>query len=273
MMYTGELRKMRVTNDTPVTYSLPLVSMQAETTTEVSINEWIGQPVSIKHTGNIYCRICGKKTKKSFGEGMCYYHFKNSPESSECIIRPELCEGHLGLGRDPEWEREHHVQPHVVYLALSSGVKVGVTRQTQVPTRWIDQGASAAIVLARVPYRQLAGLIEVALKEHLTDKTPWQRMLKHEVARGVDLHAEKARIGALVPEVYQEYVTESEDITQIEYPVLQFPTKVKSLSLDKMPEIQGVLQGIKGQYWILDEGRVFNIRKHTSYEVELSLGE
>lgn len=259
---------MQVELAEPVHYTLPL---HAADPLQLPLNPWVGKSIRLHHTGNIYCKICGAKTKKSFGEGFCYKHFRDAPENAECIIRPELCEGHLGKGRDPEWEKAHHVQPHVVYLALASGVKVGVTRETQVPTRWIDQGASAAIVLARVPYRRLAGEIEVALKAHLSDKTSWQRMLKNEVARGINLQAEKLRVSELVPADFQQYLTAVEDVVDIDYPVESFPTKVKSLSFDKQPTIEGVLQGIKGQYLLLDEGRVFNVRKHTSYEAEVTL--
>lgn len=264
MNVTGHFRKMRTEYGQPVQYLLPL---DEET---VDMNDLIGHHLKLRFTGDIHCKVCGRKTKKSFGQGFCYPDFINHPANSECIIRPELCEGHLGKGRDPEWEKEHHVQPHVVYLALSSGVKVGVTRQDQVPTRWIDQGAWKAIRLAEVPYRRLAGEIEVALKEHLTDKTPWQRMLKHELATGVDLQQYKEEMRGKLPEAFQEYYSDNHDIIEIEYPALGFPEKVKSLSFDKQPEIEGKLMGIKGQYLLFEEGRVLNVRKHTSYLVELS---
>lgn len=249
--------------DQPVRYTLSLDG------TEIGMNDLIGKDIQIKFTGEIHCRICGRKTKKSFGEGYCYPDFMNHPANSPCIIRPELCEGHLGNGRDVDWEQEHHVQPHVVYLALSSGVKVGVTRETQVPTRWIDQGASQAIKLAEVPYRQLAGEIEVELKEHMTDKTNWQRMLKNQVAEA-DLLEEKEYAATMLPEMYHDYISDDDDIIEISYPVLEFPEKVKSLNLDKTPEVGGKLLGIKGQYLILEGGQVLNVRKHTSYLVEFS---
>jgi hypothetical protein len=209
-------------------------------------------------------------TKKSFGQGFCYPCFINSPENAECIVKPELCRGHLGEGRDVEWEKAHHVQPHYVYLALSSDVKVGVTRNIQVPTRWIDQGASQAIILAETPYRQLAGEIEVALKNYLPDKTNWQRMLKNEVAQGVDLAERKRLAAGFLPEHLQQYVATSDAITSIVYPVLRYPQKVKSLSLEKQPEINGVLAGIKGQYLIFEDGSVTNIRNQSGYVIELN---
>ncbi len=263
MHTTGHLRKMTTSLAEPVQYLLNLDG------TEIDMNDLIGHEIHFRFSGEIHCKICGRLTKKSFGEGLCYPDFMNHPANSECIIRPELCEGHLGKGRDPEWEQEHHVQPHVVYLALSSGLKVGVTRETQVPTRWIDQGASQAIRLADVPYRQLAGEIEVELKDHLTDKTNWQRMLKNQILEA-DLVEKKEAVAALLPEIYYDYISDNDDIVEITYPVRSFPEKVKSLNLDKVPELEGRLHGIKGQYLIFDDGRVFNVRRHTSYLVELT---
>ena len=203
---------MRTRLEDQVKYTLDLDG------TLVEINDFLGKPISLKHTGIIKCVSCGKVTKKSFGQGFCYPCFINSPENAECIVKPELCRGHLGEGRDLEWEKAHHVQPHYVYLALSSDVKVGVTRNIQVPTRWIDQGASQAIILAETPYRQLAGEIEVALKNYLPDKTNWQRMLKNEVAQGVDLAERKRLAAGFLPEHLQQYVAASDAITSIVAP-------------------------------------------------------
>ena len=139
----------------PIKYSLHLSG------DELNMNELLGQKLRIEFQGRINCVACGRATKKAFGQGFCYPCFANAPENAECIVRPELCEGHLGKGRDPEWELKYHVQPHFVYLAVSSGLKVGITRATQIPYRWIDQGASSAIILAEVPYRRLSGEIEV----------------------------------------------------------------------------------------------------------------
>ncbi|RMG74168.1 MAG: DUF2797 domain-containing protein [Bacteroidetes bacterium] len=263
MTYAGNLKKMTVAQGEPIAYSLALGEDRIDMTTR------IGQPLRLHFTGQINCKICGRKIKKAFGEGLCYPDFMNHPANSPCIIRPELCAGHLGQGRDPEWEKTHHVQPHVVYLALSSAVKVGVTRADQVPTRWIDQGASAAIIIAETPYRQLAGLIEVAIKDHLTDKTPWQKMLKNEVAEGVDLVAEKQQALEFLPADLHAFASAKDQIWTFAYPVQAFPDKVKSLNLDKTPTVEGILLGIKGQYLIFDDNRVMNIRRHTGYWVEM----
>lgn len=254
---------MKVVLDDTIQYSLTLSE-------ELLMNDFIGKEITLSWKGRINCQKCGKITKKSFGEGFCYPCFASAPESSECILRPELCRAHLGEGRDPEWEQQYHNQPHVVYLAASSGVKVGITREQQVPTRWIDQGASAAIRLAEVPNRYEAGRIEVSLKEFFTDKTNWQRMLKNEVDESIDLVEEKWSIEEQLPQDITDYFSENDEIIELNYPVIEYPEKVKSVSFDKLPTIQGKLMGIKGQYLIFEGGLVLNIRKHTGYYVEIS---
>jgi hypothetical protein len=191
----------------------------------------------------------------------------SSPMNSDCIIRPELCEAHLGKGRDVAWEEKNHLVPHTVYLALSSGIKVGVTRNEQIPTRWIDQGATAAIRLAQVPNRFLAGKIEVSLKKHISDKTAWQRMLKNEVDHGQNLFDVKSRMADLMDEELVTYLTNDDDIMSFEYPVLKYPQKVKSVNFDNNAIFEGQLQGIKGQYLILTDDRVINIRRHGGYYI------
>jgi hypothetical protein len=262
-MPEGNLSKMKTTLDDPIQYHLSLSE-------ELCINDFIGKEITLTWSGRINCTSCGKVTKKSFGQGFCYPCFINSPNAAECILRPELCRAHLGEGRDPEWEEKHHNQPHVVYLAASSAVKVGVTRAEQVPTRWIDQGATAAIRLAEVPNRYEAGRIEVSLKEFFTDKTSWQRMLKNEIDESIDLEEEKWSLEDQLPQDITEYFSENDEIIELNYPVIEFPEKVKSVGFDKVPTIQGKLMGIKGQYLIFDGGLVLNIRKHTGYYVEIN---
>ncbi len=235
----------------------------------IDMNALLGKPLSLRFTGKLQCMACDKYVKKLFAQGCCYDCFIHSAEASPCIINPELCEGHLGKGRDPEWEKSHHVQPHTVYLAVASALKVGVTRDRQIPTRWIDQGASQAIRLAETPYRKIAGDIEVALKSTFTDKTNWQAMLKNQIGE-FDLVEEKWQASELLPSDLSEFMSENDEIVCIEYPVLEFPSKVISVGFEKEPHISGTLLGIKGQYLIFDGGRVMNVRKHEGYWVELT---
>ncbi len=259
----GHLHKMHVSFDKEVRYSLKWDK-------EIVLNDYIGKPLSMKFEGVIHCTKCGNRTKNSFGEGFCYPCFTSAPEAAECIIRPELCRAHLGEGRDVEWEQKHHNQPHVVYLAASDVVKVGVTRTTNIPDRWIDQGAMAAIRLAETPNRYEAGKLEVALKTLFTDKTNWRKMLKNEFDDSINLEEEKWSLHDQLPGDLTEFFSENDEIIEIIYPVLTYPDKVKSLSFDKESHIEGILQGIKGQYLLFDQDRVLNIRKHAGYEIEIN---
>ncbi|MFM9944132.1 MAG: DUF2797 domain-containing protein [Bacteroidia bacterium] len=251
-----------------VQYQLPLYDI-LEPNHYIPLNELVGQKFRLTFENAIHCVVSGKKINKVFGEGMSYDAFMNSPEASPSIIRPELSRIHEGIAlRDYDWEMEHHMQPHYAYLSNTSGLKIGVTRTTQVPTRWIDQGASQAIVIAATPYRQAAGLVEVALKAHLADKTNWQKMLK-SVGEPIDLAKERNHFSTFLPDDLKQWIkTDSEEML-INYPVLSYPEKVKSVKLDSMPEIEGTLTGIKGQYWMIDNSFVINIRSHAGYRVSL----
>jgi hypothetical protein len=259
------LHKMRTEIITDIVYSF-VVDNQI-----IVVNDWIGKSISLLFSGKINCTKCGKVTKKSFGQGFCYPCFVSAPEAAECIIRPELCKAHLGEGRDVLWEQEHHNQPHIVYLAATDIVKVGVTRTTQIPTRWIDQGASKAIVLAVTPNRYEAGVLEVALKSEFADKTNWRKMLTNVLDESIDLEHEKWSIHERLPSDLTQFFTEDDTICDLNFPVQHYPTKVTSVSFDKFSEISGVLKGIKGQYFLFEDGRVLNIRKHTGYFVKIEI--
>ena len=261
MMSSGNLLKMRVEKKNPVDYFLVLGD------SEIHLNPFIGNNISLSFNGQINCIACGRLTSKSFAGGFCYPCMVNSPLNAECIIRPELCEAHLGKGRDPEWEKKNHIQPHVVYIALSSGIKVGVTRDSQIPTRWIDQGASKAIRLAEVPNRYLAGKIEVFLKDFMSDKTAWQKMLKNDVNIESDILEAKYKALDLLPAELKEYLSKDDDVTELNYPVLEYPKKLKSTNFDKESIFEGELKGIKGQYLMLSDDRVLNVRRHSGYYI------
>jgi len=260
---SGNLRKMQTRLDDVAYYTLELDG------TSVDMNAKIGKTIKLSFDGIINCIACDRLTKKSFGQGFCYPCFRNAPESSECIIRPELCRAHEGEARDMAWAEKNCLTEQIVYLARSSAIKVGITRSSQMPTRWIDQGATDAIVFARVPNRYTAGVVEVAMKEHLTDRTNWQRMLKNEVV-DADLVATKASLIGTLDDKLQQFVDSDDTVCSINYPVNRYPEKVKSVGFDKYPEIEGCLAGIKGQYLIFDDNRVLNIRKHNGYRVTVS---
>jgi hypothetical protein len=237
----------------------------------IDMNALIGKPIRMEYEGYFNSVISGQKMNKAFGEGLTYSEWMESPIASPSIMRPELSEIHNGIAlRDYEWEVKHHLQPHVVYISLTSSYKVGVTRDGNMPYRWIDQGATQAIVLAEVPYRQLAGLIEVSLKEHISDKTAWQRMLRGVVEESKTITEVRDEMAALVPADLQQYTITSEDITYINYPIEKHPEKVKSLKLEKVKVIEDTLVGIKGQYLIFENG-VTNIRSQAGARVRVEV--
>lgn len=255
--------KMEAEFGSPVQYNLPIGDAL------VDMNGLIGHNVSFTWLNEIKCVCCGKTIKKSFGQGYCYPCFVSSPETEDCVLRPEMCRAHEGVARDMAWATEHCLQDHYVYLALSSDIKVGVTRETQVPTRWIDQGAWKAIKLAKTPNRYTAGLIEVELKQYIKDKTNWREMLRNTQNTKIDLLAEKERLSQLLPAELIEYACTDDEITEIEYPVVQYPQKPVSIDLEKISEINAMLLGIKGQYLIFDNNIVINLRKHSGYVVRV----
>ncbi|HPQ58068.1 MAG TPA: DUF2797 domain-containing protein [Flavobacteriales bacterium] len=236
-------------------------------TTEM--DPYIGEPFTLRFTGERSCIVCGRSVKKLFGQGFCFPCFRDAPEASECIVRPELCRAHLGEGRDPDWERTHHDQEHVVYLSDTGKIKVGVTRSDQVPVRWIDQGAVQAVVIARTPYRQLAGLIEVELKKSFSDKTNWRAMLKPQLPDRDTLLAARDRAMEALGYELGAYSLPGEEPLVLRYPLVDPPPKVVSVSLDKVPEVSGTLAGIKGQYLIWKDGRVLNVRNHSGHHVAI----
>lgn len=246
----------------------------------VALNPLLGKPIRLTFTGNIACVHCGSATKKSFNQGYCYRCFIKLAQCDMCIMKPETCHFDAGTCREPEWAEMFCFQPHFVYLANSSGIKVGITRQTQIPTRWIDQGAVQALPILKAQSRFISGLAETALAKHVSDKTSWQKMLKNQT-EPTDLKARRDELLKICAEDLAEIVGRfgeealeplpGEATVAIDYPVLQYPAKIKSFNLDKQPEASGNLLGVKGQYLLLDSG-VINIRKFSGYEVEFTGG-
>ncbi|MDQ7008593.1 MAG: DUF2797 domain-containing protein [Acidobacteriota bacterium] len=265
MTWRGYLKKMAVRHTEPVEYELR--GALAEDDAPVAISSWLGRRLRIETTGDVRCIYCGGKTRKPYGEGSCFRCFRKLPQNDICIVKPELCHFHQADNpcRDPAWGREHCLIDHVLYLAVSAGVKVGITRHTQVPTRWIDQGAAAAMPLARLPDRLEVGRLEKILARSISDRTHWQAMLRGDEA-GVDLEAEAERLIGRIPEAYRRYLLAERPIYRFTYPALRWPEKVRSINLLKTPSIEGRLEAIRGQYLLFDEG-VLNVRRHSGVGV------
>jgi len=263
MFYQGVLTKMASEFAKPIQYYLIFES------DFLNMNQLIDKTIGIKFI-KYQCLNCGLN-KEIYRQGFCKSCFFDIPQAADWIIRPELSTAHLGKeDRDLAYEKKVQLQPHIVYLANSSNVKVGVTRKGQVPTRWIDQGAHEAIEIVEVPNRYLAGITEVALKDHVADKTNWRTMLKNEIA-DEDLVVWRERLKQYIPDEAQQYFIENNTETNIEFPVLQYPLKPKSLNIKKQGSYSGKLVGIKGQYLIFEDQTVFNVRSNEGLVVEISV--
>ena len=259
--YQGTIKKLQSQLNDEVHYSLPIDS------TLVELNPLINKKVKFTFLGDIHCIKCNQKIKKTFAQGYCFPCFRDAPETSECILRPELCRAHEGESRDMEWSNKHCLTNQHVYMSFTGNLKIGVTRSTQIPTRWIDQGAIKAIILCTTPNRYLAGLIEVHLKQFYYDRTHWIKMLsgKFEEPDFEQCYLEAKKY---LNDGFSKYVTENKWV-DINYPIHSIPNKIKSFSFDKESSYEDILVGIKGQYLLFKNNRVINIRKHTGYSLKI----
>lgn len=262
MQQNGYLNGMAHSYQTPIEYHLPLGEQS------IHLNEWLGKNIKLEFLGKIQCTNCNRSIKKTYSSGYCYPCAISLPETDLCIVKPHECHYHLGTCRDPKFGDTYCMIPHYVYLAVSSGIKVGITRKHNQMKRWTDQGAIQAIPIAEVPTRKLAGELEVALSAHLPDKTDWRKMLKGEV-EPVDLIAIREEAFTYFPDEFKPYALREETWTELVYPILESVKKVKTYNLDKEPVVEDRLVGIKGQYLIFEQA-VLNIRKYTGYLVQIS---
>lgn len=267
----GHIRKMTSQLGDMVHYALPMSDESVE------LNPHIGQKISLKFTGQIQCVACSRKIKKSFNQGYCFPCVQSLAQCDICIVKPELCHFDKGTCREPEWGEKHCMQRHIVYLANTSGLKVGITRYTQIPTRWIDQGAIQAVPVFETSSRLVSGLIEIELAKHVADKTNWRTLLKGE-PDAIDMMGRRNELLELSGDALSHLsenlpadklfnLIETDVVQAINYPVMNYPVKISSHNFDKKPLVEGVLHGIKGQYLIFDTG-VINVRKFAGYEVE-----
>ena len=263
MKFSGQILKMITENGKPIQYYLNLSGDL------IHMNQLFDKKISLKHIG-YECVNCGKN-EKIYRMGFCKNCFFESPYASETIIRPELSTAHLGIGeRDLAVEESIQLQPHIVYLAYTGDVKVGVTRESQIPTRWIDQGATFALEIARTENRYEAGMIEVAMKEYFADKTNWRKMLQDDFEDDLDLKDFQEKVKDYFPEEFKKFHLKDGEIQRLDFPY-EAPESINSFTLDKKPEFEGVLKGIKGQYLAFEGGNFINMRGHEGYVVELEV--
>ena len=263
MQFKGQILKMSSVLGNPIQYYLNLSGDL------ISMNQLFGKNLTIKHVG-YQCVECGKD-EKIYRMGFCKKCFFESPYASDTILKPELSTAHLGIEeRDLEIEKEIQLQPHIVYLAYTGDVKVGVTRESQVPTRWIDQGATFALPIAKTENRYEAGMIEVELKKYIADKTNWRKMLQDDRESDVDLLDFRNQIAELFPKDFKNFAIDGQEMVRLDFPY-EAPAKINSFTLDSKPEFEGVLKGIKGQYLCFNEGDFINVRSHEGYVIELDI--
>lgn len=275
----GAIEKLtaQLGNNNLVQYQLPLAAIDKNSEQQsIALNPLIGEMITLKFHSKIACKHCGKTTKKSYSQGFCYPCMTKLAQCDMCIMKPETCHHHLGTCREPQWGEQHCMVDHYVYLSNTSALKVGITRHTQIPTRWIDQGATQALPIFKVSTRLQSGLVETALAEFIGDKTNWRAMLKGS-NEPIDL---KAQAKLLIPKIEQRLADIAlkfgrdavqvldEKVVEIQYPVSQYLTKISSFNFDKTPTVSGVLLGIKGQYLIFEQG-VINMRKFSSYQISV----
>ena len=273
----GQLQKMSVIDADPIEYSFAWVDGKSVGSEKMSVNQFLGQKISLRFSGKINCIACKRAIKKTYQQGYCFPCAQKLAACDMCILKPETCHFHLGTCREPEWGQANCFVPHVVYLANSSGLKVGLTRETQIPTRWIDQGAIQALPILRVKSRYQAGLLEVGIAQLVADKTDWRKLLLNH-AESLDLATKRdelfSQISSSIQQIAGKFkfgdieILTAEKTKNFKYPILEYPSKVTALSFDKTAEISGILTGIKGQYLLLDTG-VINLRKFTGYEIQI----
>jgi hypothetical protein len=262
-MFNGVLTKMKVELTENVNYYLDFKN------DFVHMNSLIGKKIILKHVG-YECLNC-QSDQIIFRQGFCKNCFFEMPSTAEWIMKPELSKAHLGIEeRDLDFEKKVQLKPHILYLAVSSSIKIGVTRKTQVPFRWIDQGAIKAIQILELPNRYLAGISEVALKKIYADKTNWREMLKMD-KNNIDLQKERLNALKFIPDEAKQFIEDNSFSTlSIKYPVIRYPIKPKSLNIVKENNFQGELCGIKGQYLIFNDDTVFNIRSNEGLVLDLN---
>ncbi|MDF2941140.1 MAG: hypothetical protein K0R66_1782 [Gammaproteobacteria bacterium] len=273
--YVGLLEKMRGQLDEQGQVSYRLILGKEE----IELNPLLGKQLSLQCEGVIHCVACKRLIKKSFQQGYCFPCTQTLAQCDICIVRPELCHHRHGTCREPAWGETHCMQSHYVYLANASGLKVGITKGSNMPYRWIDQGAAEALPILEVKNRYVSGLVEVLFKKKVADKTNWRKMLQGK-PDSIDLIAmrdqllsqlsvELDALQAQFSEKIVNFMSEAK-VLRFHYPVLEYPITIKKADFNDQGILNARLLGIKGQYLIFDQG-VMNVRNLLGHQISLSL--
>ena len=263
MKFKGQISKMISDIGNPIQYSLPIGKEK------LMLNKYIGELIKIDFNDEIRCINCNNKIKKTYMQGYCYPCFVTLPQTEDCIFKPHLCRAHLGKARDMDWAEKNCLAPTYVYLSLTSNLKVGVTRYSHIPSRWIDQGAHFAIKFAKTPNRYLAGLIELEISKYISDRTQWRKMILGQYEK-LDLLQKKDDLQYHLSDELKKYLLKDEKLIELKYPVIQNLDKIKSFNIEKFKSIDKKLIGIKGQYLMFEDNHVLNVRKYTGYNFSIS---
>jgi len=264
MEFTGQISKMVSSIGNPIEYVLPIGEKK------LILNKYIGELIQIKFNDEIRCINCKNKIKKTYMQGYCYPCFISLPQTEDCVFKPHLCKAHLGEARDMVWAKNNCLVSTYVYLSLTSNLKVGVTRQSHIPSRWIDQGAHYAIRFAKTPNRYLAGLIELEISKYISDRTQWRKMILGQYDE-LDLINKKNDLHEYLPSNLDKYYLNNENIVELKYPIIINLEKIKSFNIEKFKSIKKKLIGIKGQYLMFDDSHVLNVRKYTGYNFTIKV--
>ncbi len=261
----GPLIKLVAEAGDTVSYTLQL---DDENAASIALNSVISDGLEIRFLGRISCRFCKSITPKSYGDGYCYRCFMRLARCDLCVVSPDRCHYQQGTCREPQWGESFCMQPHIVYLANSSGPKVGITRNGYQIGRWLDQGACQAVPILAAATRQNAGLAEASLAKYLPDRTDWRRLVRED-SEPVDLLVLRDKLRRTVSGLPQGITWLDEQPLSFNFPVARYSHRVGRLRLDHTPVVSGNLLGIKGQFLLFEHG-VFNVRQHTSYHVRVT---
>ena len=263
MHFQGVVKKMVTELSTPINYFIEFED------NFIHLNQFIDKLFKFECTG--YSCLSCSESQNLYRQGFCKSCFFESPLAGDWIMRPELSKAHLNIAdRDLDYEKKIQLQPHVVYLSNTGRIKVGVTRKSQIPYRWIDQGAHEAVELLQTPNRFLAGEAEVALKKYMSDKTNWRSMLKNE-RDSSNIKSSKDHAKNFIPSNLLHYFIDASNVLSIDFPVVEYPDNPKSIKLNKDSFFSGILKGVKGQYLIFEKNQVLNYRAHEGHIFKIEI--
>jgi hypothetical protein len=261
----GYIKNIHYINTNPIKYYLELNN------NFLFLNTLMNKKIFIYYIHN-RCIKC-KKKNSIYKNGYCYTCFLNHPKNYIGIIKPERCTSHLNIeNKNIFFEKQIELQNHIVYLSITSQIKIGVTREKTFYHRMIEQGASKAIQIAKTPNRYYAGSIEVHMKKYIPDKTNYKIMLTKNNEEIYDLINYKFYLkNKFSKKLINFFLEHKNNIYHFFYPIIKYPITIKNINLYNENLLNKRLIGLKGNYLIFDNGVVLNIKNHIGYYVNIIL--